>query len=470
VKKMLLLTPGSDYEAAVNALVSESFLMRKFKADDGVLMLQSEEGWSRVDGNIPNIIGFFALTEEGQASVKDAEAIWTHQFGESSPGACLLSGTEDAGKQRDLLSAWLLDKLSAERVRLMGRNVRLMQGMAQLRLTHSETQASFERLESFYYQKGEDKRFVARHLEPVDGISLLLKADQYLTQRLPVESVGISDVAIYLRQTPVETGAELNVSLRTVEDDVVVASWNVSSACLTKGWQRFSVMRALGTDPLTTEIDLEWSGAKPLTLALAGKNPDPRWSANIDGRSEGQVLAIQVWSAVPGVLSPASSAAHTQGEPRRRKWIVGLDLLQRVESLEEVGGSIHFDERYGGVRLSPTENQTLAARLESAAPAGASRFVASVETKNADAPRVEYAIGVAPKTSKQTAGKRMPEFMPDCVSDWVSLPAETWSNLELLLPEPLSQRGDIYLMARLSSGKLPDVDVAACFFPFMVHE
>lgn len=416
-----------------------------------------------------DLVGFLALGPEGRAALERVRGAWQARFGAPAPELLELDpGAEGA---RSAVLAWLAARLLDERDRLARRNVSLTRGMAELRRTHRETQEAFRTLESYVGDTARAPRQLAGSLEAgTPAPRLPLQDGDMLEQRLPVSSVGLSDVALLLAGPAPAGEGRLEAVLELAESGAVAAHWLLPARALQPGWLRLSLPVALGADPQTPLLRLSWSGAERLSVASGCRSADPRFRMQHNGAPRPEALAVKSWKALPGAAAvlPAEGHPAAGGRPEPR-WMIGRSLLERAEPVATDPEAVRFSTELGGLLVCPgPEAAVAAARLPGACRAGVQRITGGAETKQAEGPAVEYALAVAPAGAAGPAG--LPEFAPGWRSDWVRLQPAQWSELRLFLPEPLEARADLYLLTRRAAAAegagegTAGPPPAACFF------
>lgn len=410
--------------------------------------------------------GFVAVSSQGRELMERTRQSWEEAFGETAPELLDLSGGSDATAQRrEAALEWLVRQLMQDRVACARRNSTLARDLARLREAHEQTQTAFQRLESYVFSTGKTERTKTFDIAPDAGLSPCALTDGDLAeQRLPCDSVGLSDVAIAVAGSAPQNGS-LIAALDVLETGKTVANWSVPGDRIANGWLRLSLDTALGTQACTPILRLEWQGEGTLHLVTALRNPAERFCAHVNSISTDQTLALRGWKYVPDVAAIMPADGHPANEARvARKWVVGRSFFKRAENLAPQPALVSFEQNFGGLAVRPGADGVSAARLKGAYRAGVQQIVGSAETKQEGGPEVEYAIAVAPASRRgQIAAGAVPGTGMQ-VSDWVRLAPSQWSQLHFFLPEPLEESGDIYLMTRLPGGEAAEAPPNACFF------
>ncbi|NBZ86822.1 DUF6212 domain-containing protein [Stagnihabitans tardus] len=332
------------------------------------------------------------------------------------------------GLRRDVTPAEapaaLFSLMAAALVQSQGRVVKQMRELAQMRQLTETSLQHFERLEAFVWQTAKCERNQVLNLAArADGATLALSEAE---QRLPTDSVGLSDLALWVA-APAQ--GQLTVALDLMETAVTVATWVVSDPGA--GWLRLALPRALSTDAQTPVLRLTWSGPSPLSLGLSLDHPDPRFQCQ-----GGPTLALKLWKFIPGTNAPLSpDSLPPSAGPTRGRWLIGLAALGEAATLAADPERIEFLDWAGGVVMRPEPGQTLGLRLPGLARPGMVRLqgMVSVEGIGAQA-ELTYAVAA-------------PGQEPDPQSWQVVTPAEP-DQLHVTLPR-LEVAQDLVLMARV---------------------
>ncbi len=411
------------------------------------------------------------LSAPGLQADAGFESGWTARFGAGSiPERLDLSATDPQGR-----AAAALAGLAAAAVRAQGatllRNRRLMRDLAELRLSHDQTQAAFAALEDHAYRTGLAERQMLRHLpEQRTQPPCLLAPGAQVDQRLPCDSAGLSDVALAIPKGFGLEEGELTVALDLAESGACLAEWRIAAAQIRPGWLRLALDRALGPDTQTPVLRLRWQGREQLRLASSFAHPDPRFQP----RPGAPLLALQIWKHLPGTRTPPAAGSHlARGSDTVTRWHLGRSHMERAAGPgpAKSGAALDYSADFGGLMVRPgADGQVQAARLDGGLAAGVAQVSGGVKTEQATGPAVDYALAAAPVATRPRSAGTLPAFAPGHVSDWLRLPAGTWGALHLFLPAPLAEDHDLYLMTRLAPGETaPDAAPDTCFFPLVAE-
>jgi hypothetical protein len=321
----------------------------------------------------------------------------------------------------DQLAPALIARVSAALQASQGRVVKQMRELSQMRQLTETTLQHFERLEAFVWQTAKCERNQVLHLGlRQDDAELELTLAE---QRLPVDSVGLSDVAIWIAGGQ----GDLTVALDLMESGQTVAEWRVSDP--TPGWLRLALPRALSADAQTPILRLSGPG---LRLGLSHDHPDPRFHC-----AGGAMLAVKLWKFIPATQAPLSpdSLAPAQG-PARGRWLIGLSALAEAVHQAAAAGHIDFVEWAGGAVMRPEPGQTLTLRLPGMVRPGMVRLqgMASIQGAQAVA-ELAYATALPGQDPETITWQKLVSGEPDQIHAF---------------PAPVLEPQDLILMARLA--------------------
>ena len=430
------------------------------------------------------LVAVVILSAPALPAVQDFLRAFAARFGGPAPAVIDLADVP-SGERPLLLARALAALLVEERAAQAARNVTLMRDLAQMRQAQARLQEAFSRLEDHVVGQGLTGRRQSLALEPPAGAPMLvLQPGTQIRQRLPQGSAGLSDLAFLIAAPLAQVGGRgwLNIRLETVEDAQTHAEWQLAAGTLEPGWRRLSLPAALEAAARTAILHLDWQGEAPLALALGLCHPDPRFALHEGGapRADGHLLALRLWSAIPGVAAPAVSGGLMPGTTRLRQLhISGEDLSAAVNLRPDHQPFLYLaDSQALLLHVSPAGPS--AGLVAAAVPPGATHLSARIMTRAEAGPPIEYAMGLVPVPPQEPheerggepggepegeaggraarpalsvrPGARLPRFAPHHVTQWQRLAAMVESELHLPLPAPLAGPHDLCLMARLPEG------------------
>jgi len=463
----LLLVPDMDLEPAAALELPVSL----------VSVRQEDEGAGfRLDG-VPlppdqvylGAVGTVAISPQGCAAAERLAAFWKARFGVEAPALLeLAEGDAPVAARRAEALEWLVAELAASQVSAARRAAGFMRDLVQLREMHEQTQSAFHRLERFFFDTVRSQRTMSFDLAPLPAHgACALESGDVLEQRLPQDSVGLSDVAVVVADPIPQGEGRLAATLELAESGRVVAGWSIPADALRAGLLRLSLNVALGPDAQSVRLRLQWEGAAPLHLACSVTNPDQRFLPCLNGalRDEATILAMRGWRYLPGAEAVMPAEGHAPAAaPPARKWVIGQAVLMEAETVGPMFGPAEYVQDLGGLVVRPAPGRVGLARLSGACPAGVRQILGGGETKQAQGPDVEYAIGVLPASRRRSGASAAGLLEEMEISDWIRLAPSQWGELNFFLAAPTEERSDLYLMTRLpkAAGRTPPP--AACFF------
>ncbi len=398
------------------------------------------------------VIGRLPLSRGGKNHLAQLVDLWRSKLDTDAPAEIPheMVGMPDS---RAKVLEWLVLQLTKAQQQGAQRSTRFMRELGLLRQQHEEIQASFQNLEQFVYRHGPQQRKLETTLSPVSGqLPITLRNGSRLVQRLPGSSVGLSDIAIQIsNETPPAQGV-LSVSLLSPDTNETLAIWEVPAARLTQGWLRFSLDRALGPDTISLMLNVAYQGRDTVRLASAVQHPEPRFHPDVDGQSIETLPALQIWRWIAGARAPISANAFLQVGGKNRLRRVERDMLATAINLDTLNDTVPLFQSGDALLVHVAPAHTACGILAGLALPGVQQVFATLQTRHAEAPRVEYQLALLPQKQRPHHPGRLPAFDPALSSGWISLQPEEEGQAHVLLPRPLDSLHDIYLMTRLPRG------------------
>ncbi len=453
----LCLVPQKDM-ASFAAFVPDGYKLISFELEKDKLTFADADGGIDADVVFRDAVAGCHTSPKGQAELARLAKIWTARFGALPPPVIALGGASGP----DGLAAHLLPVLVQAWRDAQARSVGGMRELAVLRGSFEQSQTAFAKLEAFLYQTGRAERTQSLALRQVLGRdAVVLAKDVSVEQRLPGESVGLSDIAVLIDELPAG-GGTLTARLELLESSEVVAHWAIAAADLAKGWVRFSLSRALGPDAQTPVLHLDWDGLEPLNLAPSFHHPDPRFRAT----GSHAVLALNLWRYLPDAAAPlpAEGVAQISGMPAER-WKIGPAALRAAVNLAQDDSLVEFIDWRKALAVRPVGQTATGVRLDGVARPGLLHLCGGVKTEAQHGPDVEFCYALAPRKKRRAQRGKLPDFAAGMTSEWVRLRPNEWADLHLFLAEPLEEVCDLYLLSRLVDETAPEAPVDACFYP-----
>lgn len=413
--------------------------------DDGGQVLPLDQVALRVIGRLP-------LSDSGKGHLAKLASLWRSKLDVDAPAEIPLEMADTADARAKVLE-WLVVQMTKAQQQGAQRSTRFMRELGLLRQQHEEIQASFQNLEQFVYRQGPQHRKLETTLSPVSGqLPITLRNGSRLVQRLPGSSVGLSDIAVQIsNETPPSEGV-LNVSLLSPDTNETLAIWEVPAARLTQGWLRFSLDRALGPDTISLMLNVAYQGRDTIRLASAVQHPEPRFHPEVDGQPVETLPALQIWRWIAGARAPVPANAFIQVGGKNRLRRVERDTLATAINLETLHDTVPLFQSGDALLVHVLPDQTACGILAGLALPGVRQVFASLLTRHAEAPPVEYQLALLPQDQRPHQPGLLPVFDPALSSGWIRLQPEEEGQAHVLLPELLDRPHDLYLMTRLPRG------------------
>ncbi|SIT87119.1 DUF6212 domain-containing protein [Pontibaca methylaminivorans] len=415
-------------------------------SDDGGLPLPIDQVMLRTIGQLP-------LSSSGKKRLSQLAELWRDRL-DNDPPAEITLGDEILDIRTKVLE-WLVARLTEHRQKSAQRSTCYMRELGLLRQQHEAIQASFQKLEQFVYRHGPQHRTLETTLSPVSGqLPITLRGDSQLIQRLPGTSAGLSDLAIHIgNETAPAEGGMLNVSLLSPDTNETLAIWEVPAARLEHGWLRFSLDRALGPDTISLMLNVSYQGKGVLKLSSAVQHPEPRFHPEVDGQPVETLPALQLWRWIAGANAPVPAHAVIQIGGRNRLRRVERDTLATAIDLETLNSTMPLFQSSEALLVHVVPRRVACGILPGIALPGARQVFATLATRHAEAPTVEYQLALLPQDQRPHKSGRLPDFDAALASGWIRLAPEEEGQAHVLLPRPLDAPHDIYLMTRLPKGQ-----------------
>lgn len=414
-------------------------------SDDGLVKYSIHELSS-------HCIGGVASNATGVKSVERFLEIMAEATGTNPLPLCNLSKLK-AQSREARLRCFITDAFALALERQVRRVAELSRSLGALRQIHGQMQDAFAHLEKFVLDNNLAERTETLALLPGrDMAPLDLREGESLTQRLPISSVGLSDVDLFIENADFGIDGVLSVELRTQEDDAVKGIWKLSGNQLAKGPVRLALHTALESAPLAPILNLTWQGEGLVQLSTSLYHPDPRLQAHINSRNDPRVLAIRCRSYLPGSAAPIPAGAHLPIDLRALKPLVRvLDnmMLSQAENLTPDSEHSHYLADEEALLVHPLPQGISRVRIAAAIPAGTIHIDARIFTLADKAGKIEYALGIAPTVQEFLMAETFETDFLSKITSWVQLSPQVKGELHLPLADPLQEDHDLFLMTQM---------------------
>lgn len=447
----LIIVSACDLDAA-----------RELVVPAGLLVLDAEAKFMLEDTEVvpealtARIIGSMALSELGHNALNRMAHGWTGKTG--SPLPILIDLSKVSGQQKKLQSA-LRHVGQLYRTKMTGfaeHNAELLRQMAVMRMAQEECNASLEAMELFLLRSVETQRWQVQNHAPLgsgQGSPLNLSSGTELRQRLSSSSAGLSDLAFLLTEQEIPVNGRLTATLHLLESDHIAAQWVLSAADLTTGWQRLSLVRALGQDEQTPFLTLKWHGERDLRIARSLHHPDPDYCLELNGEKHDRLLAHRLWKYLPGSLAPMPESSHWIGGEIPSRFYVEPARLASAVSVDPNVNCLQYFAVLKALQVHPFKNTVSAGRIAKAVPASVRQISSTIGGRSEKGPPIEYALATAPLHPVREIGDLVMQCERDGrISDWMLLSGDTQGEITLYLRAPTEEISDLYLLTRLAPG------------------
>ena len=443
-----LLVPSEDY-SQIEALCLPISLIEVTDTTNGMTFSDEDGETLSYEVVMLRAVGQAALTSAGRNTIARLSANWSDQLGTEPPKMAppCNNGEEDI---RVHLSDWLIGQMADARLNDAQRATRFMRELGLLRGQHAEMQSSFRALEHFIYQSGLSERKLETTLSPVwKHLPISLQNGSQLSLRLPISSIGLSDIALHIAHaTPGHDGV-LHLSLFSPDTNQTLAIWEVFSQQISEGWLRFSMDRALGSDAVSLFLITSYQGAGTIQLSSSIKAPEQRFRTQLDNETLSELPSLKIWRWLAGSVAPTPVGAviPVGGTDRLRR--VERDVLATTLDYSDLSRCMPLAQSGDAVTIHVLEGLTACGLLSGVGLPGARQVMATVCTRHAEGPEIEYQMALFPRQSRVEQTGQLPKFELSHCSQWVRLPAMEEGQVHIMLPEPLDEPHDIYLLTRL---------------------
>ncbi|GHF18500.1 hypothetical protein GCM10017044_11280 [Kordiimonas sediminis] len=232
-----------------------------------------------------------------------------------------------------------------------------------------------------------------------------------LSQILPVDSVGITVVSLYVADRKVTASGVLRCSLVSCQSGTVVATTAKEFSDLKAGWTDFTFPYVHDDYLGDAELRLAWEqtsdGDAPL-VALSDILPDR--FGGVDGTARSLALKI-----AKGLIDPA----HYAGQPKEQHAVSGFSLAGTITGFSDIGDHAALIEKAGFDPVSVSDDwiETRAVKgcvtgvvTDTCVPIGAQSVSVQVSINHAKIGLVDYLFALLP----------MDVYRNGAPSDWQS--------------------------------------------------
>lgn len=397
-------------------------------------------------------ICFLANSAKGIKNLEKIQQIWKNNFHINPPELIKILKINDQLNLINLIN----EQLIYMQQRLSQRNVSFMKSLSALRIAHEEMQDSFRKLERYAVDNFLISRNLALAFEPISGIVQLDEENSKLIQYLPISSLGISDIAIYISSISKTSVGNIIIDLITLEDNEVVGNWIIDVNQLRIGWLRLGLIQCLGTDERSLKIQIKWIASDVLSAALSFVHPEEKWCAISGIKSVGKVLALKIWRSLPDSRPAITSISIPTFSDKlvEKYWLISQEQMEAVENYSASHNYVDYLPGSNEILVHPLNNNPSLARLPLACPVGLTHIWSNIRTVTEAKNIIEFSLIIIKNNLKKHFPIDSHQLDIAYQSEWVRLSPGEHSEVHLFLQKPLSDQCDLYLATRI------DVDVS----------
>lgn len=345
----------------------------------------------------------------------------------------------------------------------------LSREISSFRTSNERLQNNFQAAEAVLARKGLQAYDLDFVNEPVDTRSNVLTEATHnrIAQILPVGSTGVSAVGIHLTELPPRGRGVLEAQIISLEDGIVLDSWNIAISALHSGWNVFGFEKSLAGLPRTLELTISGAGGAELPrLSLGAPQVIERFRVHdADSRQSlaDASLALQVWTGLAAVALP-NWATYWSSRSRPGK---GTDLPLRQEAIapDILGFATHYntdevDFAFEAVQALVPERAVAChppafgitiARLPGACPAGALRVSACALVDNEKSQEVEFALVTATDGDRARSLFRgdISPTAGESFSNWIRVSPMAKQAVNAFISQPVASSQDVFIATRM---------------------
>lgn len=402
------------------------------------------------------VIGALSFSAHGKSELNELVDGWAARTGAQGPKLIDVNTYVDPQEVLAVALRNITQLYHAKIGQLITHNARLLRQMVNLRIAQEETLSTLEATEHFLITSIDKRRWQVQSYEPFtqnQTAPFKISSGIKLCQLLAVSSMGLSDVSFMITEQNIPTTGNLIATLLFVESDEVAAQWILPAADLSAGWQRLSLIRALGQDEQSLHLQLEWQGAGHILVSASAHHPDKDYCAKTQTETHTRLLAHQVWKYAAGCPAPVPENSHWIGGPIPKRYYIEPVRLENAISANTNVEALQYFPNLEALQVHPFEGAVSAARIVRCVPESTRQINATVGGRAENGPKVEYALAVAPLHPVRELGDLIMDCEHnDCISDWLPMRGDTEGQLILNLKNPSQSICDLYLLTRLAPG------------------
>ncbi len=311
---------------------------------------------------------------------------------------------------------------------------------ALLRRENEEQMRRMRMLEHFTHALGGP-----RHLKALDWAptSLFLELGGAVTQRLPLNTVALAAIDLWLPDADPDEAAETAIELLDTDGNPIA---RLAAEPGGGAWVRFSAATPLAGPARDVVMRVIAPSRRAIALGLTSPVPDPRFAVHMNASPVAEAaLAVRAWRADYLAALPRPNAIEGGAATQVPLVNLGKPELLSAPTLAQDYVATEYWPREDAILLHPSAEGPVCAILRDVDLMLVSGISALVNVAHRDAPVLGFAIGACPR------GLATPANWQDHIGPYVFLPPGGWGECHHILPDPARGRTDVLLSTMLAS-------------------
>jgi Family of unknown function (DUF6212) len=334
------------------------------------------------------------------------------------------------------------------------------------RMIHEQLQSAFDTVENFLSRANLPSTWLAFACEPAEAFiePQSTKKPFRVTQLLPLPSQGLAAVELHAVRSAPDAQGLLAISVRTCEDERILASWQIPYDAVPDGWMFLDLPEIDIAPKQSASLTAIWDtrSGQPPKLSLTHLQPVPENRVRVTGdETSPRSLALRLHVGLPGsrrVAHPFEIGVLSQPPVSRLGRRLASSVLRRFAEVDAVPNGkplVTFLEEEAALEVRPVNGTITVAKLPGALPPQARRVTATIKTEDPTGPLVEYALlALDPNDSHEAILNRT---ATDCelggFSGWLPIHPDFTSQIHVNLAKPAIKSLDLYLATRIAKGQ-----------------
>ena len=292
------------------------------------------------------------------------------------------------------------------------------------------------------------------------------RVDRKLKQPLPVNSLGVSSLSIYISTKPEPAAGPLSVVLQGIEGGAAQACWLLDTAAIQVGWVELALNRALDLSAESLELSIESkAGDGSWIVALGPPHPYREFCARVEGGEPlRSPIALRIFSGLPGVrVATTANAIRPMGAeflPLRMFPLESYESAIQVLPAVRDGKPrlVFFDLEIDSLTVHPRMEGLTVARLTVAIPKHAWGLSAQICLAHKDANPTDFGLMICEPQNEKKSLARMSqlEAPSPSFSGWKTLPALETGSISLVFSAYAEKSVSLFLITRQAPESSPD--------------